>query len=317
MTSLISQLVNTAPLIHRVPTLGGMFKRAKYVARGVVTARATREWFDFLQQRELAVVIRNHPCLYHKLQRPYLTCILTTQQRLDALKQHYHFVLANFSSETVERLYGIGGLRLASFVLDDLGQFELRLTCSRREKEGDFSASLVKIGTPKDAYSLSFSVWKYDAPPKEIFIGGLQGSHYANKDIVVSLTRALYGLRPKALLVFVVQQLAMCWGISNLRAVSDATHIYRHFQKRKELSTSYDEFWVDCGGKLSSAGTFEFPAAFVPREISTIKANKRQMYRRRYELLANFADQIHAAFQNDIEREVGRGDMLSVSPKES
>jgi uncharacterized protein len=302
MTSLISLLVNTAPLIHRVPTPGGLLKRAKYVARGVAQAHPTREWFDFLQQRELEVVVRNHPCLYHKLQRPYLSCMLTTEQRLAALKEHYRFVLANMSQETMAGLYGTPGLKLASFTLDELGEFELRLSFSRREKEGDFCVNLVRIGTPKDAYSLAFSVWKYGATQKEIFIGGLQGSPYAKKDVVVSLTRALYGLRPKALLVFVVQQLASCWGISHVRAVSDATHIYRHFQKRKELSTCYDEFWIETGGTLSADGTFELPAAFVPREILTIKPNKRQMYRRRYELLAKFADQIHAALPKSAPR---------------
>ena len=300
MANLISLLVNTAPLVHRVPTPGGLLKRAKYVARGVAFARSTREWFDFLQQRELAIVIGNHPCLYHKLQRPYLSCTLATEQRLTALKQHYRFVLANISPETRARLYGTTGLRLASFALDDLGQFELRLSCSRREKEGDFAVSLVRSGTPKDVYSLSFSVWKYEGAHKEIFIGGLQGSHYANKDVVVSLTRALHGLRPKALLVFAAQQLAACWGITTLRAVSDATHIYRHFQKRRVLSTCYDEFWIECGGKLSAEGTFELPATFVPREILTIKPNKRPMYRRRYELLGNFADQIRVAVQNGV-----------------
>jgi hypothetical protein len=37
---------------------------------------------------------------------------------------------------------------------------------------------------------------------------------------------------------------------------------------------------------------FDLPVAFVPRKISTIKVNKRQMYRRRHVLLAEIADQI-------------------------
>jgi len=174
----------------------------------------------------------------------------------------------------------------------------LRLNCCRKEKEGDFSVNLRKAGALKEWYTLAFSIWKYDETQKEIFIGGLQGSPLINKDMVVDLTRGLYGLRPKALLVFIVQQLAACWGISTVRAVSNATHIYRHFQKRRTIASSYDEFWVECGGKLSSDGTFELPARFEPREIASLKVNKRQMYRRRYELLANFADQIRAQLQS-------------------
>ncbi len=294
-------LVDTAPLVHREPTPGGIIKRAKYVARGVAFAGYTREWFDFLQQPEMAVIISHHPCLYHKLQRPYLNCILNTRQRLEALLQHYSFVLQNFSSETMKGVYATPGLTLASFFLEDLGEFELHLSYSLKEKEGDLALGLVKVGSPKNWYTLSFSVWKYKAPQKEIFIGGLQGNHAMKKGLVIALTRALHGLRPKALMLFAVQQLAACWGLSSMRAVSDSAHIYRHFQKRKILSTRYDPFWLECGGKPADDDSFELPASFVHREISTLKINKRPMYRRRYEMLSDFADQIRTQLQKDAE----------------
>ena len=101
-------------------------------------------------------------------------------------------------------------------------------------------------------------------------------------------------MRPKALLVFTVQQLAACRGITRMRAVGDETHIYRHSHTRKILATSCDEFWIESGGTLSADGMFDLPIAFSPRDISTIKVNKRQMYRRRYAMLAGFADQIRA-----------------------
>jgi uncharacterized protein len=298
MIRLISKLVHTAPLVHRVPDAGGILKRAKYVMRGVAFAQYTREWFDFLRQPQLASLVRNHPYVYHKLQRPYLNSRLTTRERLDALEGHYRFVLANFSTGMIEALYGSPGITLASFTLPELGQFELLLAnCRRKQKEGDFAVSIGKKGEAKDMYSLSFSIWKYDPDPKEIFIGGLQGSRAAGKDVVVELTRALHGLRPKALLIFLVQQLATCWGIPRLRAVSDSHHIYQHFQKRKALHTSYDEFWLECGGTLSADGMFDLPATFVPRKIAELKVNKRQMYRRRYEMLADLAEKIRTGLQ--------------------
>ncbi|HXT10001.1 MAG TPA: DUF535 family protein [Candidatus Angelobacter sp.] len=293
--TLFSMLASTAPLVHRrAPATGGLLKRAKYVARGLAFARYTREWFDFLHQPAMASIIRRHPHLYHKLQRPYLNCTLNTQQRLEALKQHYHFVFANFPPEIREHLYEPAGLSLASLALKDLGEFQLRLTCSGKQKEGDFAVGLLKAGGQRDLFTLSFSVWKYHPAEKEIFIGGLQGSRAASREVVVDLTRALYGLRPKALLLFVVQELAAYWNIPQMRAVSDAAHIYQHFQKRKTFSATYDEFWLECGGKVAADGMFDLPAAFVPREISTIKVNKRQMYRRRYDMLASLRDQIRA-----------------------
>jgi hypothetical protein len=292
MRALISMLKDTAPLVHRVPDFGGCLKRAKYVARGLAFPKDTREWFQFLQKPELNVVIRNHPYLYHKLQRPYLNCKLTTRQRLDALEQHYQFIIAHVSPRGMERLYTPPGATLASFTLKNLGDHEIRLACSRQEKEGDLAVSLVKKDSGARLFNLSFSVWKFQNEQSEIFIGGLQGGRSIDKDSVVALTRAVHGMRPKALLVYAVQQIAACWEIPNLRAVSDAAHIYRHFQKRRTLSTSYDEFWEECGGKLSADGIFDLPAVFIPRDISTIKVNKRQMYRRRYEMLGDIASQI-------------------------
>jgi hypothetical protein len=300
-------LVDTAPLVHRVPTAGGLLKRAKYVARGLAFPKCTGEWFQFLQRPELAVVIQNHPYLYHKLQRPYLTCNLSTRERLEALKEHYGFVTEQFSAEGMRSLYSKSGLVLASFPVKDAGQYELRLGCSRKEKEGDLTVGFAKADLSGNLATLSFSIWKYRNGHKEIFIGGLQGNRSVDKEFIVTLTRGLHGLRPKALLVFVMQQLATCWKIPHLRAVSDTTHIYRHFQKRKVVSASYDGFWLECGGILSADGMFDLPSTFVPRDIALIKVNKRQMYRRRYKTLGELADQIRD--QLSISRAPAAGEM--------
>jgi uncharacterized protein len=71
-------------------------------------------------------------------------------------------------------------------------------------------------------------------------------------------------------------------------------HIYRHFQTRRNLAASYDEFWAECGGAHDAEGIFDLPVAFIPREIPSIRANKRQMYRRRYAMLEGITEQIHA-----------------------
>lgn len=301
MSSVLSMLMDTAPLVHRVPGFGGMIKRVNYVARGVTFAGYTREWFDFLQQPELAYIISHHPSLYHKLQRPYLSCTLNTAQRVEALKRHYSFVLDTFSSETIRQVYGTPGLLLASFTLKDLGQFGLRLSCSRQQNEGDLTIGFFKKGHAKDRYTLSFTIWKYKGSAKEIFIGGLEGPHAMNDDLVVDVTHALYGLHPNALLVFALQQLSQCWGVSSVRAASDAARIHRHFQKRKTTPDLYDNFWRECGGKLAPDGMFELPETFVPREISMLDAHNGSTDRHLYEMLSHFADQIPERFQSQIE----------------
>lgn len=294
MSNLLRKLLETAPLIHRTPDPGGMLKRAKYCLRGLAFASLTLEWFDFLEDPELAYIVQRHPHLFHKLQRPYLNRNLKTDQRLAALKQHYRFILTEFSGPTIEGVFSPMGKLLANLPAEKTESLELRLVCGRMQKEGDLTLCLTGAGSTTPIATLSFSVWKYDADRKEIFIGGLQGDKNTDKETVVAITRGLYGLRPKALMVYTLQQLAAGWNMTRLQAVSDDMHIYRHFQSHRNVRASYDKFWIECDGTSTPEGSFELPVEFVPREMSSIRVNKRQMYRRRYVMLQDIASQIRA-----------------------
>jgi len=45
---------------------------------------------------------------------------------------------------------------------------------------------------------------------------------------------------------------------------------------------------------------FDLPAVFVPRDLASLKANKRPVYRRRHLLLDDIANQIEQAFRRPI-----------------
>lgn len=267
-------------------------KRIKYCVRGLAFASATREWFAFLQTPEMAFIVKNNPCLYHKLQRPYLNRTLNTAGRLATLKEHYQFIISYFPVSLIEEVHVFPGKLLVELALEKAGRLELRLTSCGMQKEGDLMIFLSEGDSGRRIATLSFSFCKCGENDKEIFIGGLQGDKATSEDQVVTITRGLYGLRPKALLFYALQQLAASWGITRLWAVSDDMHIYRHYQTRRNVAASYDEFWAECGGVRSTNGFFDLPVAFVPREISTIRVNKRQMYRRRYAMLEKMAEQI-------------------------
>src|SRR5262249_53311705 len=139
-----------------------------------------------------------------------------------------------------------------------------------------------------------FCVAQYESSRKEVFIGGLQGfTTLSQRDRIIALTRALHGLRPKALLLFTLQQLAAFWNWVSIRAVSDSRHVYRHYRKRKNVAMSYDTFWLESGAQLGPDGLFTLPSAFVARDLSQMKPSKRHMYRRRYVMLQAVAKQIH------------------------
>jgi hypothetical protein len=183
---------------------------------------------------------------------------------------------------------------LLELPIEGIGTLDLRLVCSKMQKEGDLTLCLANKESAIGVATLSFSISKWQKHHKEIFIGGLQGDKSTDERAVVAITRGLYGLRPKALLFYIVQRLATHWGVGRLRAVSNDLHIYRHFQARRNVVASYNQFWDECGGTLAPDGVFDLPPAFVPREISTIRANKRQLYRRRYAMLEGVNHQLIA-----------------------
>jgi uncharacterized protein VirK/YbjX len=283
-------------MIHRGPKLSTLSKLVKHCARGVIFAPYTHAWFKILQQPELAVVIHDHPDLYQKLQRPYLYRTLNTPQRLAAVREHYRFVVEHFSPACRQEIYTPPGKTLAQLPLAELGNFGLCVTDSRMEKEGDLILCLRNQANQEVLCTLAFSITQFAPEKRELFIGGLQGNKYTHdKEEVIAITRGLHGLRPKALLLFALQSLGTIWGVTRLRAVSDAMHIYQHWQKKRTVASSYDEWWLESGGQLAADGLFDLPVTFVPRDITLLKANKRPVYRRRYQMQEDIARQIAAA----------------------
>jgi uncharacterized protein VirK/YbjX len=157
--------------------------------------------------------------------------------------------------------------------------------------------------------SVSFSVTKHASPRHEIIIGGLQGRNGNYRETadcrkaVVAITRGLHGLRPKALLLFAVQQVCSQWKISSLRGVSNKTHVHRDQRRGSKLRASYDSFWEESGGHRLGDETYVLPTRFVPREEWTISPKKRSLYRARYRMQEIIGRQIHESLAVSRESE--------------
>jgi uncharacterized protein VirK/YbjX len=194
----------------------------------------------------------------------------------------------------VDQIYSPAGLLLIRIPLLGAGSIELRLRYhDSLSKEGDIAISLEDVDTGAMVVALSFCVWRYGPKTSQIFVGGLQSFKSPNqKERIVTITRAMHGLRPKALLFFTLQQLAKVWDIDTIRAVSDARHVYRYYRKRRNIAMSYDKFWLECGGQLDEDRLFSLPAAWTPRDLSEMNRSKRHMYRQRYAFLQELGFQI-------------------------
>lgn len=296
---LLTTLGRTAGRVHPDPTWADAAARLKYCVRGLLSPGKTGEWFRMLESPALRGIAAAHPRLHSKLQRPYLHRRTTVRDRLATLTEHYHFLVDVLRAPERELIFKPGGLLLTELPVEPVGRYALRLVYDDQfEKEGDLTLALWDRNQNAAIFTLSFTITQWDCPAasRQIFIGGLQGRKGANdREDVVALTRALHGLRPKALLVFAVQRLAQCWGIASVRAVGDAEHIYRHFRKRREINSSYDAFWTESQGRKDADGNFTLPNHPTIRCIEELPANKRSMYRKRYSMLERLGQEVATA----------------------
>ena len=95
---------------------------------------------------------------------------------------------------------------------------------------------------------------------------------------------------------FLLRQLATCLGIETLYAVSDEgfytnTHLIR-FNRHKLVK--FDDFWEELGGHVweQDSRFFVIPLEEERKTYETAKTHKRNMYRKRYEMLDTFIEEV-------------------------
>jgi uncharacterized protein VirK/YbjX len=285
-------LANAAIVCRNKRGIRNIEHRLKFMSRCLTTPRLTQDWLALWQSPELAPLVQSHPRVLLKLQRRYLRNGLDARNRWEILQQHYGFALEHFSAGALKEIFATPGALLAEMPVADAGRFSVRLFYhDLYEKEGELSLIFYDEQIRERAFVLTFCVTSGRPGQREIFIGGLQGFRAANKrESVVAVTRGMFGLRPKALLVFVLQQLTAHWNVQRVYAVSNQTRIQS--QKHLAINANYDEFWIESGSQRDSEGNFIVPATFTPRDLQTIRPNKRTQYRRRYKMLAVLGETI-------------------------
>lgn len=153
-------------------------------------------------------------------------------------------------------------------------------------REGHLTISIFK-GDFR-AFSLTFSI--VDLEERSIFIGGLQGRNRPNVlELYKQLTKDFHGVRPKDLIVEMLRFLADTVGIERIYAVSESCRIAHHSyfaQVETPLAhLNYDQSWEERGGRRVDDTCYELPVTQQRRCLADIPSKKRQMYRKRYEML--------------------------------
>ena len=141
-------------------------------------------------------------------------------------------------------------------------------------------------------YYLSFSFLAGD----QLLVPTVQGPtglDTESKELIRQLTKQAEGLRPQALLMAALREMAATWGIQRLAGLDPAHHIKGRWNLRKRrLRFDYTGFWQEHGGAMAADGHWTLPLQAVQRPLADVPSQKRAMYRRRYALLQGMAQSI-------------------------
>ena len=296
-------------------------QQAKIIFQVLCRPRFARSWFQLLQRPEFVALCALRPRLYFKPFRVYQSTRWTPAQRRAALLDCYDFInswpllqaslrgpqlllilpatapLPPVSLELgYDERYRKEG-EVASATAQDSGSLPaVRLELGydeRYRKEGELVLSLMVEGAPLAAAAFSFG---REGERWLLRIGCIQGSRNRT-EIAKALQKSWHGLRPAALLVHCPGELALAYGCRELQGVSAAIQAHRakhfiHLHCHHRIHFDYDRFWQEQEGVLGADGWFSLPLPRPPRDLSTVKSQKRSLHRQRQRLLAELSAQL-------------------------
>lgn len=137
------------------------------------------------------------------------------------------------------------------------------------------------------AFSLAFSFYRDPQGDVVAVLGGLQGRNQDGAlDLYRALTKDMHGLRPRDFLIEVLRVFCRHFEINVIHAVTQAHRHHVHpFFNNKNLTPNYDEIWEDRRGSRIDEFFYALPVCPEMRDLSTVKPNKRSLYRKRFALL--------------------------------
>ncbi len=255
------------------------------------------KWFRILKSPDFVSISYHRPLLYFKPFRVYMSIRWSKQQRMKVILDTYKFINAKGSS-FAEVIHQKEGIEMSRFKLSDELEGVLKIGYDDRyRKEGElvFSFDCEQLGGMIISAAVSFEetaagVWVCR-------IGCVQG-HIKNAENATKVTQKLmHGLRPKALIVFTIQEFSRQMGFSAVYGAGDSIQAYRkkhaiHLPWRHNIQFDYDAIWMESGGIPAKEGWYELPLVPLKKSYEEIKTHKRAVYKRRYQLMDELSDKI-------------------------
>lgn len=242
-------------------------------------------------------ILASYPDIVLKPVRGYLVNGLRWQHRSTAVIGHYVDAARILTTEAFIESH-TGGVRLLA-LSTQAGEITVDLEGQGGlYREAEWRLVLCNGGHPVVEMGLAIvdkQILRLAGVGEALWIGVLKtvfaGEH--GLDESRTLTKAMEGLRPKALLLMSAQSLASAFELAGIFAASNKGHVFAgDYSLRRRIKADYDRFWLESGGERVSPAIFALPAAKAQRSPSEYKPNKRAQARRRQALEREIEDQI-------------------------
>ncbi len=252
-------------------------------------------WFAFHEEQAMRGFAVANPRLIFRALTRYMSVRWSLARRIKVIQDTYRFIVSR-SDFLAEALRCPGGLTLAAFDLDRGQRGRIRIGSDPQfRKEGEIALFLELEGVAGSVSGLAFSCEQEQE--WVALVGGFQGRKGGDEETIKLATKAMHGLRPKNLLVLVLQELAQTLGIGALRGVGNEVQVYRSrlnhpLIPKRNIRFDFDAHWTEIGAVKREDGWFELPQTTPRREPQEIKPNKRSLYAKRYRLLDDLLGQV-------------------------
>ncbi|TAN17327.1 MAG: DUF535 domain-containing protein [Chitinophagaceae bacterium] len=260
------------------------------------------QWFKIFCSPEFHLIAEHRSRLYIKPFRVYMSVYWDRDRRVKVILDTYRFI-QSAGEGFLQVIASEEPMPLAVFRLKDGSEARLSIGYDERyRKEGEL-AMFLHCGQPGGFIAgASFS---FENTAKEGWvcrIGCIQGHKNGEEDLIKSAQNLMNGLRPKSFMVFAVMEFARHSGIQRVYGAGQSIQAFRrqhaiHIPWFHKIHFDYNKLWTESGGKLQEDGWFLLPCTTPRKSMDEIKACKRAVYRRRYQMMDEISGEISKSVQ--------------------
>jgi len=263
----------------------------------VTNPRFAAKWFEILKSSDFIFITSLRKRLYLKPFRVYMSTKWNKKQRVKVISDTYRFITRKGAAFS-QVINPANNLEIARISLNDTIEGTLNLGYDERyRKEGELVLSFESDQLGGKIVAAAFSFEETTPGNFVCRIGCVQGHGIDIQNTSKIVQKLLNGLRPKALIVNAVQELARELGCTAVYGSGDAIQAYRqrhfiHLPWHHTIEFNYDDIWSESGGKPGIDGWFELPLTPARKTQEELKSHKRALYRRRYAQLDHLSQGI-------------------------